>query len=61
MTTRLANDLEIPEVIDEDADISEGSFNELDEEEKTPVEESVSTLISDLDQMDSSEWFDLHS
>jgi hypothetical protein len=59
MTTLLANALEIQEVMDEDDDICERLLDKLTAEEKTPIwiVESVSALISDLDQMDLSEWF----
>jgi hypothetical protein len=53
MTTFLATDLEIQEAMD----ISEGVVDELDEEEKKPIDESVSTIILDLD-LNSSDWFD---
>jgi hypothetical protein len=52
MTTFLLryNDLEIQEAMD----ISEGLVDALDEEEKMPIDESVSTIISDLSPSD---WF----
>jgi hypothetical protein len=52
MTTFLATDLEIQEAMD----ISEGVVDELDEEEKKPIDESVSTTILDWD-LNSSDWF----
>jgi hypothetical protein len=46
----LANDLEIQKSMD----LSEGVVHALDEEGKIPIEESVSTIISDLNPSD---WF----
>ena len=48
MATLLATDLEIQEIIDKDADLCEDGFDGLNEDEKTPIEESVSALVSDL-------------
>jgi hypothetical protein len=50
MTTFLETDLEIQEAMD----ISEGELDELDEDEMTPIDESVSAIISDLNPSD---WF----
>jgi hypothetical protein len=46
MTTILANDLEIQQVIDEDAGIIDGALDEIDEEE----------LISELNDILPSDW-----
>jgi hypothetical protein len=50
MTTFLETDLEIQEAMD----ISEGELDEIDEDEMTPIDESVSAIISDLNPSD---WF----
>lgn len=55
--TLTATDLEIQEVINEDGDnISEVEFDDLGEEEKIPIDESVQAIISDLNAMDPSDW-----
>jgi hypothetical protein len=55
MTLLIATDLEIQEVINQSIN-GEVVFDELDEEEKSPIAESVQAIISDLNEMDPSDW-----